>query len=176
PMLPGVRRPQEYAIYRPYEFRTFSLSCFVRLDRNPAVAARDACIIFARRDDTHFYYVHLSGLSAGTHNAIIRVDGATRTTLTPDADRPKAVMTDRNWHKVDLLRDCDTGRIQVFVDAYDAKTARPYFEVTDKTYDWGFIALGSFDDYASFAHILIEGEARKPASPPSTDGGTYNGE
>ncbi len=45
PMMPGVRRPQEYAIYAPYEFRSFSLSCHVRVDRDPAVRARDACII-----------------------------------------------------------------------------------------------------------------------------------
>ncbi|HON68308.1 MAG TPA: hypothetical protein PLS23_17605 [Phycisphaerae bacterium] len=169
PMLPGIRRPQEYAIYAPYEFRSFSLSCFVRVDRDPATKARDAVIIFGRQDDTHLYYVHLSGLSDGVHNTIIRVDGQTRQRILPDNFHPAPVMTDREWHKVDVLRNADTGLIQVYVDAYDEATARPYFEVTDRTYEWGHLALGSFDDFASFAQIRIEGEARKPATPPTAD-------
>lgn len=169
PMLPGVRRPQEYAVYTPYEFRSFSMSCFVRVDRDPQVGARDACIIFGRQDDTHFYYVHLAGVSDGAHNTVMRVDGPTRKRLMPDTYTPKPVMVDRAWHKVDVLRDCDTGRIQIFVDAYDPATARPYFEITDKTYEWGHLAIGSFDDHASFARILIEGEARRPAAPPTAD-------
>lgn len=169
PMLSGVRRPQEYALYAPYEFRSFSLTCFVRADRDPAVAARDACIIFGRRDDTHFYYVHLAGVSDGAHNTVMRVDGATRQRLMPENYKPRPVMVDRAWHKVDVLRDCDRGLIQIFVDAYDPATAKPYFEVTDRTYDWGHLAVGSFDDHASFARILIEGEARKPSDPPTTD-------
>ncbi len=169
PALAGVGRPQEYAIYRQYEFRTFSLSCFVRVDRPVEVPARDACIIFGRQDDTHLYYVHLSGLSDASHNTIVRVDGQTRRRLTADNFNPKPIFTDTRWHKVDVLRDADTGRIQVYVDAFDQKTAKPYFEMTDKTYEWGAIALGSFDDYASFANILIEGEARKPAHALTAD-------
>lgn len=171
PMLPGVRRPQEYAIFTPYEFRSFSLSCFMRVDRDPAVKARDACIIFGRRDDTHFYYAHLAGASDGVHNTVMRVDGDTRQRLMPDGFRPEPIFTDRTWHKVDVLRNCDTGLTQIFVDAYDPAAATPYFEFTDKTYEWGHLAIGSFDDHASFANVLIEGQARQPASPPTADGG-----
>ncbi len=172
PMLSGVRRPQEYAVFTPYEFRSFSLSCFVRVDRDPATKARDACIILGRQDLTHFYYVHLSGLSDGAHNTIMRVDGQTRKRLLPDTFNPAPLLTDREWHRVDVLRDADTGLIQVYVDARDAKTAKPYFEVTDKTYEWGFLGLGSFDDFASFANIMIEGEGRKPVTPLLIDGGS----
>jgi len=165
PMLPGVCRVQEYAIYEPYEFRSFALSCFVRVDRDEAVTTRDVCILFGRKDDTHYYYVHLSGLSDEAHNTIMRVDGDTRVRLLPEGFRPSPVMTDRNWHKVDVLRNCDTGLIQVYVDAFDEQSARPYFEVSDKAYEWGFIGLGSFDNRAGFARVLIEGDARRPAAP-----------
>ncbi len=124
------------------------------------VAGRDACIIFGRRDDTHFYYVHLSNISNAHHNAIIRVDGETRTSLIPPGSQePIAHMLDKAWHKVDLLRDVDSGLITVYVDAYDAD-AKPCMQVTDKTYDWGHVGLGSFNDHASFAHLLIEGQTR----------------
>lgn len=160
PMMPGVRRPQEYALYNKYEFRSFSLSCRVRADRDVSVSARDAVIIFGRRDDTHLYYVHLSGVSDEWHNALVRVDGDTRVSLVPPAERPPPTLADAAWHKVDVLRDVDKGTIAVYVDAYD-ETARPVFQVTDRTYEWGRIGLGSFDDHASFTHIQIEGQARK---------------
>ncbi len=161
PMLPGVRRPQEYALYIAWEFRSFSLSCRLRLDRDVSVKARDACIIFGRRDETHFYYVHLSSISDGTHNSIMRVDGETRQQLVPDSRSIPPAIADRAWHKVDVLRDVDAGTIKVFVDAYDASTPA-LFSIIDRTYDWGFIALGSFDDHASFTRIIIDGQARKP--------------
>ena len=163
-MLPGVRRPQEYALYAPYQFRSFSLSIRVRVDRAPSVLRRDAVVIFGWQDDTHFYYAHLSGLTDEWHNALVRVDGQTRVSLIPPASRPPPTLTDTAWHKVDILRDVNAGTIEVYVDAYD-ETARPVFRAADRTYEWGHIGIGSFDDHASFASMKIEGEARAAARP-----------
>lgn len=154
PMLPGVRRPQEVVIYTRHRFRSFNLSCRVRVDSDPAQVGRDACILFGRQDDTHFYYVHLSNESKEFHNCLVRVDGETRTKL---AQPDEALMTDRHWHKVDILRDADTGDITIYVDAYD-EDAQPWLQVKDTTYAAGHIGLGSFNDHASFARVLIEGE------------------
>ncbi len=154
PMLPGVRRPQEYVTYARQSFQSFNFSCRVRVDNEPAVKGRDACILFGIRDATHFYYIHLSNESVDWHNCLVRVDGDTRTKL---AQPTKAPMTDRNWHKVDLIRNVETGAITVYVDAYDA-SARPWLEANDTTYTSGRIGLGSFNDHASFARILIEGQ------------------
>lgn len=164
PMLPGVRRPQEYALYAPYQFRSFSLSIRVRVDRAPSVLRRDAVVIFGWQDDTHFYYAHLSGLTDEWHNALVRVDGQTCVSLIPPASRPPPTLTDTAWHKVDILRDVNAGTIEVYVDAYD-ETARPVFRAADRTYEWGRIGIGSFDDHASFASMKIEGEARATARP-----------
>ena len=168
PMLPGVRRPQEYAIYNKYQFRNFSLSCRVRVDCDPAVAGRDACIIFGRQDETHFYYVHLSNAASGSHNTIVRVDGDTRTTLLPAGQHPPVTVPGREWHKVDVLRDVDAGTITLYVDAYDPGRATPWAQVRDTTYDWGHIGLGSFNDHASFGRILLAGEARRSGPSPGT--------
>jgi hypothetical protein len=164
PMLAGVRRPQEYAIYAPYEFRGFSLSARVRADRDPSVTRRDACIIFGWQDETHFYYAHLSGATDEWHNALVRVDGETRVSLVPPGQRPPPTLTDLAWHKVDVLRELKAGTIEVYVDAYDP-AARPVFRVVDRTYEWGHVGVGSFDDHASFANVKIEGEARPAARP-----------
>jgi len=164
PMPPGVRRPQEYAVYAPYEFRGFSLSIRVRVDRDPSVVRRDAVILFGWQDDTHFYYAHLSGATDEWHNALIRVDGQKRVSLIPPGKRPPPTITDAGWHKVDVLRNAGTGMIEVYVDAYD-EAALPVFRVVDRTYEWGRIGVGSFDDHASFAQIRLEGQARPVGRP-----------
>jgi hypothetical protein len=170
-MMPGVRRPQEYAVYNKFEFRSFALACYVRIDRDPSVKGRDACIIFGRQDNTHFYYAHLSNYSDGVHNNLIRVDGQTRQSLLPaDASRRPAIV-DCNWHRVDVVRDVDAGTIKVYVDLdRGPKDQPPLFEAVDRTYDWGFVALASFDDHASFGRLGIEGEARPAHRAPDADG------
>jgi len=164
-MMPGVRRPQEYAVYNNFEFRSFALACYVRIDRGPSVKGRDACIIFGRQDDTHFYYAHLSNFSNSVHNNLIRVDGQTRQSLLgADATRRPAIV-DRDWHRVDVVRDVDTGTIKVYVDLdRGPKDSPPLFEAVDCTYDWGLVALASFDDYASFGRFGIEGQGRPAGS------------
>ncbi len=177
PVLPGIRRPQEYAVHNRFEFRSFSLACYVRIDRDPQVQGRDTCIIFGRQDNTHFYYAHLSNVSDALHNNVIRVDGETRQSLlSADAQRPPAI-TDSLWHRVDLVRDVDTGTIRLWVDLdLDRPDEPPLFEVTDRTYDWGFVGLGSFDDHASFGRFGIGGQARQPLKPLVTDVGEVRSE
>ena len=94
--------------------------------------------------------------------------------LPADASRRPAIV-DCNWHRVDVVRDVDAGTIKVYVDLdRGPKDQSPLFEVVDRTYDWGFVALASFDDHASFGRLGIEGEAR-PAQIPSHATG-LNGE
>jgi len=167
-MMPGVRRPQEYAVFNAYEWRNCWISFWVRVDRDPAVAARDACVILGRQDNTRFYYVHLSGASDGVHTAVMCVEGDRRRSLAPEGWRPRPPLTDLAWHKVDVLRDFDAGKIVVKVDAAD-ENSPALFDVIDRTYEWGHVGLGSFDDHASFGRVLIRGEARRPLQPPVVD-------
>jgi hypothetical protein len=170
PLLSGVRRPQEYAVYNKFEFRSFSLACYIRIDRDPGVKGRDACIIFGRRDDTHFYYAHLSNYTDNFHNNLIRVDGANRCALLPPDPARRLAITDQAWHLVDVIRDVDAGTIKVYVDRDKGEqNASPLFEATDRTYESGFIAIGSFDDHASFGRFAIEGQARPAITRPAAD-------
>ena len=162
PVPPGIFQPWESALYGKYEFRSFSLSCRVRIDREVSVKGRDACIIFGRQDDNHFYSVCLSNDNDDFHNNIIVVDGRDHRPLLAAA-RPAPAITDRNWHWVDMIRDVHSGPIRVYVDD-DTKVSSPspLFEVKDRRYEWGAIGLGSLDDHASFARFAIEGQARPP--------------
>ena len=170
PLLPGIRRPQEYAAYNKFEFRSFSLACYVRIDRETSVKGRDACIIFGRRDDTHFYYAHLSNYTDSFHNNLVRVDGSSRRPLLPADPNRRPAITDQAWHLVDVMRDANAGTIRVYVDRDKGGAyALPLFEAIDRTYDSGFIALGSFDDHASFGRFAIEGQARQATTHLTVD-------
>jgi len=163
PVMPGVAHPREYAIYNKYRFRSFSLSCRVRIDCDPAADPGDVCIIFGWQDDDHFYYAQLSSLPNGAHNTIGRVDGETTRSLLPPGRRPEPAITDNQWHKVDVLRDADTGTIEVYVDAYDPQRPKPpLLRAADRTYQWGCIGLGSVAGRAGFARLIIEGFSATP--------------
>jgi hypothetical protein len=168
-LMPGALRPQEYALYKPYEFRSFALSCFVRAGGQSSEPANGMCFILGRQDNTHLYSVCISDQRGDGLNIVVRVNGAKAASIAPANANAKPALPDRGWHKVDLLRDCDAGTIKLFIDARDEKTAHPYFELTDKTYEWGFVGVGTFNDAADFARILIEGEARKPAASPAIE-------
>lgn len=159
-MMPGAWRPQEYALYNRQAFRSFSLSCWLRIDQDPQIAKRDACVIFGRQDDTHLYYVHLSGYSDETHNTIMRVEGDARQSIVPVHRRPDPALTDREWHKVDILRNVDTGLIEVYVDEHTQAVRQPLMRAYDRRYEWGFVGVGSVDDHISLAGLHINGQAR----------------
>jgi len=170
-MMPGVRRPQEFAIYNKFEFRSFALALYMRIDRDPSVKGRDACIIFGRQDNTHFYYAHLSNFSDDFHNNLIRVDGSTRQSLLKNHSIRRKAIVDNDWHRVDVVRDVDKGTIKVYVDLDRSPNEPPVFEVVDRTYDWGYVGLSSFDDHASFGRFGIEGQSRKVSSLAATQRG-----
>ncbi len=160
----GPQRPSEYALFNGYEFRSFSLNCRLRMDSAPRAEGNNACIIFGWRDHTHFYYVHLSNVCGEMSNTLVRVEGGTARSLIPLVDRKQPALTDKNWHKVDVLRDAGTGSIEVYVDAF-SEDAQPLFKVTDKTYEWGHIGFGACRDHASFFGVEFEGEARRSVPP-----------
>ena len=117
---------------------------------------RNICIALGRQDPTHLYYVHLSNISDDTHNTIIRADGDRRFRLLPANPYPRPAITDGEWHRVDVLRNFDTGIIEVYVDQAD----EPLFRALDKTYEWGTIGIGSFDHAMSIGRFFVRGEAR----------------
>ena len=59
------------------------------------------------------------------------------------------------------MRDVDSGKIDVFFD--DMET--PVMTAVDKTFTWGQVGIGSFDDTGNFDNVLVYGvKAERPAS------------
>lgn len=117
----------------------------------PDYGHRDMCLFFGYQDPSHFYYVHL-GKEADDHaNQIFIVNEAPRTkiSLTSTEGTP----WDDEWHHVRVTRDVTSGRIAIYFD--DLET--PVMTAEDRTFTWGTVGLGSFDDTGRFDNFQLRG-------------------
>lgn len=112
---------------------------------------RDMCLIFGYHDAGHFYYVHLGKKTDDHANQIFIVNGAARTKIstktTPGTD------WDNRWRHVRLVRRVGDGLIEVFLDDLE----HPIMTASDKTFAWGQIGLGSFDDVGDWDDVELRG-------------------
>ena len=106
---------------------------------------RDLCLVFGHRDPEHFYYAHL-GKRADPHaHSIFIVNGAPRVSIA--STRTGGIAWDDGWHRARIKRESATGRIEVFFDDME----KPVMTAEDRTFPWGRIGIGSFDDTTSSA-------------------------
>ena len=106
-------RPWEYAVYGKYEFRSFSMSCRVRIDRGLAAKDREACVLFGRQDPSRYYCIRLAADSSDGDPVVTCIDGKLRKKLTSSGNIRSLTVTDRGWHRLDVLRDADSGTIKI---------------------------------------------------------------
>jgi len=128
----------------------FDLEAKVRSTCKP-YPHQDACLVFGYQDPVHFYYVHLGRKTDDHANQVFIVKDAPRTkisTRTTDG----TPWTD-GWHKVRIVRRVADGTIAVYFDDMKA----PAMTATDKTFTWGRVGLGSFDDTADWADVTLRG-------------------
>jgi photosystem II stability/assembly factor-like uncharacterized protein len=120
---------------------------------------RDVCLYFGYQSPTQFYYVHL-GKKADPHaNQIFIVNNKARTKISTKTT--SGTDWDDQWHKVRIKRDASSGKIEVYFD--DMK--QPVMTATDRTFAWGQIGLGSFDDTADWDNLVVDGKAyQSPAN------------
>lgn len=119
---------------------------------------RDMCLFFGYQDPAHFYYVHF-GKQADDHaNQIFIVNGADRKKISTQST--KGTNWDDAWHHARVVRNVKTGQIDVFFDDMD----KPVMRAVDKTFTWGQVGIGTFDDTGNFDDVLIYGtKVEKPA-------------
>lgn len=112
---------------------------------------RDMCLFFGYQNAAHFYYVHL-GKKADDHaNQIFIVNDAPRTKIstrtTPGTD------WDDQWHHVKIERRVAAGTIEIYFDDMD----EPVMTAGDKTFRWGQVGVGSFDDTGNWDNVKLFG-------------------
>jgi hypothetical protein len=115
------------------------------------------CLFFGFQDPSHFYNVHLGKQTDDHANQIFIVNGAPRSKISIKTS--SGTDWDDEWHRVKLVRRVDDGTIAVYFD--DMET--PVMTARDKTFTWGRVGLGSFDDTGEWDDVKLYGvETQKP--------------
>jgi len=147
---PPVRSPYNRSLLRDVIVGDLVLD--VRLQSTiPDYGHRDLCLFFGYQDASHFYYVHL-GKKADDHaNQIFIVDGKPRKkisiTSTPGTN------WDDQWHHARVVRLVATGEIRVYFD----DMRKPIMTARDRSFVWGRVGVGSFDDTGRFDDMRLHG-------------------
>ena len=116
---------------------------------------RDLCLFFGWQSPEKFYYAHLAKKADDRANQVFIVNGKERVkiskTTTPGTD-----WTD-GWHQLRLVRKPSDGSIAVYFD--DMK--KPVMTATDKTFAWGQVGIGCFDDTGNWRSVKLDGTKKR---------------
>jgi hypothetical protein len=145
-----VRSPFNRAMVRTPVVGSFQLD--VRLKSTARdYPHRSLCLFFGYQNPAHLYYVHFGQATDDHANQIFIVDDAPRTkiSIATTAGTP----WDNEWHHARIIRDVDSGSIEVYFDDLE----RPAMRAVDRTFTWGQVGVGSFDDTGLFDDIVLRG-------------------
>jgi hypothetical protein len=154
---PPFRSPLSIAFVDGEVVGDFELTVRLQETNVNAGAHRDLCIFWGYQDPSHFYYVHL-GAKADPHACqIFIVNDAPRTAIT--VDEAKGTPWTDGWHNVKVVRNVAEGTMAVYFD----DMRKPHMTARDKTFTWGQVGLGTFDDHGNFDNFELRGvKAAKP--------------
>jgi hypothetical protein len=148
---PPHRSPHSIALLRDVKVGDFELTMRVQNTNKTAGAHRDLCIFWGYQDPSHFYYVHLGAKPDPHACQIFIVDDAPRTMIT--VDQAKGTPWTDDWHDVKVVRRVDDGAMEVYFDDMQ----KPYMTAKDKTFTWGQVGIGTFDDHGNFDEVMLRG-------------------
>lgn len=150
-VLTPVRSPFNRAVVRDVVVGSFQLDvklCSTARD----YPHRSLCLFFGYQDPAHLYYVHLGQKTDDHANQIFIVNDAPRVKISTETT--PGTPWDDAWHRARITRNVDAGEIAVYFD--DLTT--PAMRAVDKTFAWGRVGVGSFDDTGVFDEFELRGE------------------
>lgn len=151
------RRPTKFAIWKADCVGDFELSVRVRRMEKSLI------VVFGYQNRSRFYYAHISSDdgSHSVHNGLFKVHGGSRFRFGGEGSAP--ALPDQEWHTIRVERTLADGRIAVYVD----DDAEPRFEEIDRSFLFGRVGLGSFDETGDFDDFQLTGDSVQ--SCPSED-------
>lgn len=148
---PPHRSPWNFALLKEPIVGDCEITVRVQNTNYNAGDHRDLCIFWGYQDPAHMYYVHL-GAKPDPHSCqIFIVNDADRKMITDK--KSTGTPWDREWHDVKVVRNVETGSIEAFFD--DMET--PVMTANDKTFTWGRVGIGTFDDNGNFDDFILRG-------------------
>lgn len=151
---PKVRSPLNINLIKEVEVGSFTLELKMH-STTEDYGHRDLCLFFGHQDPSHFYYVHIANKSDAHANSIFIVNGEPRVSIAKT--RTAGTKWDDNWHNVRLVRNVETGTIEVFFDDNPV----PIMTAVDNNFKSGRIGVGSFDDTGQYDDIRIWGSSNQ---------------
>jgi hypothetical protein len=148
---PPHRSPYNISLVKDVLVGDFVLTVKVQSTNKGAGAHRDMCLFFNYQDPAHFYYVHLGMRPDPNSSQIMIVNDAPRVMITKN--QSPGVPWDDGWHEVKIVRKVADGTIEIYFD--DMK--KPMMIAEDKTFIWGQVGLGSFDDNGNWDDFRLYG-------------------
>ncbi len=146
---PPVRSPLSIALIKGKQFGSFILEAKLQ-QTGETYSHQDMCLFFGFQNPSQFYYTHISRMTDDHANQVFIVNKTPRTKISSKTNNgqnwKKGV-----WHKIRLIRNIETGIIQLFFDDME----NPIMEAIDTTFGIGSIGFGSFDDSGMVDSIRI---------------------
>jgi hypothetical protein len=160
------RSPWNIALLKDITVGDFVLEIKMR-ETHSDYPHRDSCIVFGYQNPAHFYYVHFAPVTGDPHaDQIFIVNDADRLAITDkDHQSTGAKWGDQtSWHRLKIVRNVESGLIEAYFHEDDAPFTdadKPLMTAHDKTFIWGRLGMGTFDDTADFAEVKLWGEKVK---------------
>ena len=153
---PPYRSPHSIALLKDHIVGDFEITAKVQNTNVKAGDHRDLCFFWGYQDPAHFYYVHL-GAKPDPHSCqIFIVNDAPRTMITQN--KSKGTPWTDGWHQVKIVRDTESGKMEVYFDDMQS----PIMTATDKSFTWGRVGVGTFDDHGNFDEFELRGHEVNP--------------
>lgn len=149
---PPHRSPFNFMLLNDYVVTDFVFDAWIRLTVPINNNHRDMVLIFGYQDPAHFYYAHMGLKADATAHAIHIVNDAPRTAITKE--RTEGTPWTPDYHHVRAIRCVETGMIEIYFDDMN----NPVMTAEDKTFTWGKIGVGTFDDRGNIDKIVLWGE------------------
>jgi len=150
---PPYRSPYNMSLLKDVVVGDFEINVKV-LSTHEDYGHRDVCLFFGYQNPAQFYYVHLGKKTDDHANQIFIVNNAARTKISTKTT--SGTDWDDQWHNVRIVRHVEKGTIGIYYD--DMKN--PIMLATDKTFQWGQVGLGSFDDTGDWDDFVLRGKIK----------------
>lgn len=148
---PPVRSPHSIAWVNHLDMESFVLEVVVK-QTGREYGHRDSCLFFGRQGADQFYYVHIASVADPHAHSIFKVDKEPRVSIAKE--RTDGFKWTDGYHKVRIVRDGESGAIDVYVDDME----KPIMQTVDKTFVGGTVGVGSFDDQGYFDSVRVWGK------------------
>ncbi len=160
---PPYRSPHSIALLKDVMVGSFVLTARIQTTQTSR-GHRDLCFFFNYQDPSHFYYLHLGEKPDPNSSQIFIVNEAARKNLI--LSKEGIPWKNGQFHNLKIVRDVESGKIDVYFDDME----KPVKSAVDKTFTWGQVGIGSFDDSGYFDDIELRGvkiQKGKPQGKPA---------